>query len=52
MPELSSIGYSATLGGMVGMGFVHSEDIGGSYKIEVAGTKVPTRASLKAPWPG
>jgi 4-methylaminobutanoate oxidase (formaldehyde-forming) len=50
--ELSSVGYSATLAAMVGMGFVHSEDIGGSYEIEVSGTKVPARASLKAPWPG
>jgi len=48
--ELSSVGYSATLGCMVGMGFVHSEDIGGSYEIEVSGTKVAAKASLKAPW--
>ena len=55
--ELSSVGYSATLGRMVGMGFVHfgkmsgemSEDIGGSYEIEVSGEKVPARAALKAP---
>jgi 4-methylaminobutanoate oxidase (formaldehyde-forming) len=50
--ELSSVGYSATLACMVGMGFVHSEDIGGAYEIEVSGTKVPAKASLKAPWPG
>ena len=50
--ELSSVGYSATLGCMVGMGFVHSEDIGGTYEIEVSGTKVPAKASLKAPWSG
>jgi 4-methylaminobutanoate oxidase (formaldehyde-forming) len=50
--ELSSVGYSATLGCMVGMGFVYSEDIGGAYEIEVSGTKVPAKASLKAPWPG
>jgi 4-methylaminobutanoate oxidase (formaldehyde-forming) len=49
--ELSSVGYSATLAGMVGMGFVHSEDISGSYAIEVSGRKVPAQASLKAPWP-
>ena len=49
--ELSSVGYSATLECMVGMGFVHSEDAGGSYEIEVSGLKVPARASLKAPWP-
>ena len=50
--ELSSVGYSATLESMVGMGFVHSEDIEGSYAIEVSGQKVPANASLKAPWPG
>jgi 4-methylaminobutanoate oxidase (formaldehyde-forming) len=49
--ELSSVGYSATLEGMVGMGFVYSEDIEGSYEIEVSGRKVPAQASLKAPWP-
>jgi glycine cleavage system aminomethyltransferase T/glycine/D-amino acid oxidase-like deaminating enzyme len=49
--ELSSVGYSATLACMVGMGFVHSEDIEGEYQIEVSGTRVPARASLKAPWP-
>jgi 4-methylaminobutanoate oxidase (formaldehyde-forming) len=50
--ELSSVGYSATFGCMVGMGFVHSEDIGGDYEIEVSGTKVPAKASLKAPFAG
>ena len=50
--ELSSVGYSATLGCMVGMGFVHAEEIGGSYEIEVSGTRVPAQASLRAPWPG
>jgi glycine/D-amino acid oxidase-like deaminating enzyme/glycine cleavage system aminomethyltransferase T len=49
--ELSSVGYSATLACMVGMGFVHAEDIGGRYEIEVSGRKVPANASLKAPWP-
>ena len=48
--ELSSVGYSATLSCMVGMGFVHSEAIDGTYEIEVSGTKVPAQASLKAPW--
>jgi hypothetical protein len=37
---------------MVGMGFVHSEDIGGNYEIEVSGTKVAAKASLKAPFAG
>jgi 4-methylaminobutanoate oxidase (formaldehyde-forming) len=50
--ELSSVGYSATLGSMVGMGFVRSEDISGDYAIDISGTRVPARASLKAPWPG
>jgi 4-methylaminobutanoate oxidase (formaldehyde-forming) len=49
--ELSSVGYSATLECMVAMGFVHAEDIEGSYEIEVSGMKVPAKASLKAPWP-
>ena len=49
--ELSSVGYSATLGCMVGMGFVYSEDISGRYEIEVSGRNVPAEASLKAPWP-
>jgi 4-methylaminobutanoate oxidase (formaldehyde-forming) len=49
--ELSSVGYSATLECMVGMGFVHSRDIDGSYHIEVSGQTVPAKASLKAPWP-
>ena len=48
--ELSSVGYSATLGCMVGMGFVHSEDISGEFAIEVSGTHVPASASLSAPW--
>jgi 4-methylaminobutanoate oxidase (formaldehyde-forming) len=50
--ELSSVGYSATLGCMVGMGFVYSEDIAGTYHIEVSGQKIAAKASLKAPWPG
>ena len=49
--ELSSVGYSASLACMVGMGFVHAEQIEGEYHIEVSGQKVPARASLKAPWP-
>jgi 4-methylaminobutanoate oxidase (formaldehyde-forming) len=48
--ELSSVGCSAALGCMVGMGFVHSHEIEGAYDIEVSGTRVPARASLKAPW--
>ena len=47
--ELSSVGYSAALGCMVGMGFVRSENVEGSYAIEVSGTRVPARASLKPP---
>jgi glycine/D-amino acid oxidase-like deaminating enzyme/glycine cleavage system aminomethyltransferase T len=54
--ELSSVGYSAMLGGMVGMGFVYAENIGedisGTYEIEISGAKVPAQASLKAPFAG
>jgi glycine/D-amino acid oxidase-like deaminating enzyme/glycine cleavage system aminomethyltransferase T len=50
--ELSSVAYSASLECMVGMGFVHSQEIGGNYEIEVSGGKVPAVASLKAPWRG
>jgi 4-methylaminobutanoate oxidase (formaldehyde-forming) len=50
--ELSSVAYSATLECMVGMGFVYSEDIDGSYEIEVSGSRVSAKASLKAPWTG
>ena len=48
--ELSSVGYSATLGCMVGMGFIYSETIDGSYAIEVSGTVIRANASLKAPF--
>jgi 4-methylaminobutanoate oxidase (formaldehyde-forming) len=50
--ELSSVGYSATLGCMVGMGLVHAEDTGGRYEIEVSGARVAAQASLEAPWRG
>ena len=57
--ELTSVGYSATLGQMVGMGFVHgaqperSEQLLASrYEIEVSGVRIAARASVKAPWPG
>jgi 4-methylaminobutanoate oxidase (formaldehyde-forming) len=50
--ELSSVGYSATLGSMVGMGFVRSEDISGDYAIDISGLRVPAKASLNAPWRG
>ena len=57
--ELSSVGYSAALGGMVALGCVYSEKpettqqvLAGRYEIEISGTTVPARASLKAPWPG
>ena len=56
--ELYSVGYSATLGGMVGMGFVHSatpqtrdQVLRGAWEVEVSGERVPARAMLKAPWP-
>jgi 4-methylaminobutanoate oxidase (formaldehyde-forming) len=50
--ELSSVGFSATQGCMVGMGFVYSEQLTGTYEIEVSGQKVAAVASLKAPWRG
>jgi 4-methylaminobutanoate oxidase (formaldehyde-forming) len=56
--ELTSVGYSAELGQMVGMGFVHGAQperaeqvLGSRYEIEVSGVKVAARASVKAPWP-
>jgi len=56
--EIYSVGYSASLGAMVGMGYVHSaqpetraEVLRGRYEIEVSGERVPARAALKAPWP-
>ena len=56
--ELTSVGYSAALGQMVGMGFVHGANpesvqqvLGSRYEIEVSGAKVAARASMKAPWP-
>jgi glycine/D-amino acid oxidase-like deaminating enzyme/glycine cleavage system aminomethyltransferase T len=52
--ELSSVGYSASLGAMVAMGFVHAnaavsaeEFLAGTYEVEVSGTKVAARTSLK-----
>jgi glycine cleavage system aminomethyltransferase T/glycine/D-amino acid oxidase-like deaminating enzyme len=51
--ELSSVGYSAALGCMVAMGFVHGkpetqeEALRHSYEIEVSGSRVPAKASLK-----
>ncbi len=57
--ELTSVGYSAALGHMVGMGYVHSAQpertqqvLAGRYEIEVSGARIAARASLKAPWPG
>jgi hypothetical protein len=45
------VAYSATLSCMVAMGFVHSEDIAGTYAIEISGGKIPAQAALEAPWP-
>jgi 4-methylaminobutanoate oxidase (formaldehyde-forming) len=57
--EIYSVGYSASLSAMVGMGCVHSsrpesrdEILRGRYEIEVSGERVAARAMLKAPWPG
>jgi len=56
--EIYSVGYSASLSAMVGMGYVHSarpeskeEILRGRYEIEVSGERVAARAMLKAPWP-
>ena len=56
--ELTSVGYSATLGAMAGMGFVQSERaetvqqvLTGRYEIEVSGDTVAAQAMLRAPWP-
>ena len=45
--ELSSVGYSASLGCMAALGFVHARELAGRYEIEVAGEKVPAEASLQ-----
>jgi 4-methylaminobutanoate oxidase (formaldehyde-forming) len=57
--EVNSVGYSAVLSAMVGMGYVHSarpetrdEVLRARYEIEVSGERVSARAMLKAPWPG
>ena len=57
--ELTSVGYSATLAQMVGMGFVHGAQperaeqlLSSRYEIEVSGARVPARPSVRAPWPG
>jgi 4-methylaminobutanoate oxidase (formaldehyde-forming) len=57
--ELTSVGYSAALGQMVGMGFVHSAQperadqlLGSRYEVDVSGSTIHARASVKAPWPG
>ncbi len=56
--ELTSVGYSAALGQMVGMGFVHGAQperleqvLASRYEIEVSGSTIAARASVKAPWP-
>ena len=57
--ELTSVGYSAALGQMVGMGFVHGAQaeraeqlLASRYEIEVSGARVAAHARVKAPWPG
>jgi glycine cleavage system aminomethyltransferase T/glycine/D-amino acid oxidase-like deaminating enzyme len=56
--ELSSVGYSATLRAMVGLGCVRSPSperaeqvLASRYEIEVSGTIVPARASAEPAWP-
>ncbi len=57
--EINSVGYSAALAAMVGMGYVHGarpetrdEVLRGRYEIEVSGERITARPMLKAPWPG
>jgi 4-methylaminobutanoate oxidase (formaldehyde-forming) len=57
--EINSVGYSAALSAMVGLGYVYSarpetrdEVLRGRYEIEVSGERVPARPTLKAPCPG
>jgi len=57
--ELTSVGHSASLGSMVGLGYVYSgqpetaeQVLTSRYEIEVSGKRAPARASLKSPWRG
>jgi len=57
--ELSSVAYSAALGCMVAMGFVHASEpqslerfLFGKFEVEVSGRKIAAKASLEAPWRG
>jgi 4-methylaminobutanoate oxidase (formaldehyde-forming) len=52
--HLQTGGYGYTLGGAMGMGFVHHEEDAsieyinsGSYEIDIAGERHPARASLR-----
>jgi len=56
--ELTSVGYSATLGAMVALAYVYADTadvtealLASRYTIEVSGQEVAARASLKALWP-
>jgi 4-methylaminobutanoate oxidase (formaldehyde-forming) len=49
--ELSSVGYSATLACMVGMGFVYSEDIDGAYQSRCPARKCRRRLRSRRPGP-
>ena len=57
--ELTSVGYSACLAEMVGLGYVYSSTpetagqvLASRFEIEVSGSRIAARASVKAPWPG
>ena len=56
--ELTSVGYSAALATIVGMGYVYSSQpetaaqvLASRYEIEVSGSTVAARAIVRAPWP-
>lgn len=55
--ELSSVGYTATQGCMVGLGYVYSsapetakEVLASSFELEVSGRVVPAKAGIQAVW--
>jgi len=57
--ELTSVGYSASLASMVGLGYVYGSKpetaeqvLASRFEIEVSGSRIAARASMKAPWRG
>jgi 4-methylaminobutanoate oxidase (formaldehyde-forming) len=45
--HISSAAYGHTLGASIGLGYVDGPDSGGSFEIEVAGTRYPAQASVR-----